>query len=111
MRIFEIDLKLHLKLIKENYVDNLFLLFFISDATDVFLLSGSDGRPLLAKMARELARSSSPSSEVDQAGVELMMDRLHPKEPELLLQFSGSRILSNSTMGFPPWHLRLTQMM
>ena len=80
-----------------------------SDTTDVFLLSRLDGKPLLAQLAKKVAAGEET---VDQLVIEKWIDRLRPREPELLLQFGGpSSLLSNATFGYPPWHLRLTQMM
>lgn len=69
-------------------------------------MSHQDGRAKFAGIAKEVAATS---QNVQQCDIENKMNLAYPKEPEVLLQFGNLR--SNTTLGYPPWYLRLTQMM
>lgn len=71
-------------------------------------MSHNDGKPLFAQVAKQVVDEFN-CSQINQSVLENRMNQLYPKEPELLLQFGS--LLSNTTLGYSPWHLRLTQMM
>lgn len=71
-------------------------------------MNPKDGKPLFAQVAKQVVEDYS-YSEINQNVLENSMNQLYPNEPELLLQFGS--LLSNTTLGYSPWHLRLTQML
>ena len=85
-----------------------FQTIFFLDSINVFLLSRHDGKPLFAQLTRKIVTELS-YSQINQDVIENSMNQLYPKDPELMLQFGC--LLSNTTLGYSPWHLRLTQMM
>ena len=69
-------------------------------------MSHQDGKAKFADIAKEVA---SHTEKVQQCDIEHKMNLAYPREPVVLLQFGNLR--SNTTLGYPPWYLRLTQMM
>lgn len=68
----------------------------------------SDGKPLFAEIVKQ-AVSEYSYSQINHSVIENSINQLHPKDPELMLQFGN--LVANTTLGYSPWHLRLTQMM
>ena len=67
-----------------------------------------DGRPLFSELAKKIAKTS-PVEEINQSAIEWELNSLCPKEPELLLQFGTAT--THLTLGYPPWHIHLTEML
>jgi hypothetical protein len=81
---------------------------FLKDSINVFIMDQHDGKPMFAQVTRKIVGELN-YCQIDQGVVENTMNQLYPKDPELMLQFGS--LLSNTTLGYSPWHLRLTQMM
>ncbi|KAK4005559.1 NOGO-B receptor [Daphnia magna] len=82
--------------------------FFSSDSINIFLMNHYDGKSLFTQVAQRIVDELN-YSQIDQSVVEQAINQFYPKEPELMVQFGS--LLSNTTLGYSPWHLRLTQMM